>query len=279
MVAKSEWTDEEGFRALTEKIARDRGFPCANYKDGCLRRRVAVRMRASGATSYADYATVLDRDQAEYERLLDALTINVTRLFRDAPVWEAFGLSVLPPLWQTAPGGHFTAWSAGCASGEELYTLAAILHAHAERTGTTSRLARTLIIGSDIDRISLLAAERGSYPAEAFTETPPAMMARYFSKAPPHTAAPELKALVKVERRDLLGEPAPATGLQLISCRNMLIYIDRTSQEPLIRRFHDALAPGGCLILGKVETLLGPVRTLFETVDQRNRIFRRSATA
>ena len=268
------WTDDEGFRALTEKIARERGFPCANYKDGCLRRRIAVRMRASGAADYAGYATVLDRDGLEYDRLLDALTINVTRLYRDAEVWNALATSVLPALWSAA-AGRFTAWSAGCASGEELYTLAAILHAHAERTGTRSRLAKTTIIGSDIDRASLATADRGVYAAEAFVEMPPALMARYFSPRAPHAAAAELKALVKVERRDLLKEPAPATGLQLVVCRNMLIYIDRASQEPLIRRFYDALEPGGILILGKVETLLGPLRGLFETVDQRNRIFRR----
>lgn len=270
--------DEVAFRALTEKIARDRGFPCANYKDGCLRRRIAVRMRASGAVDFSSYAVVLDRDHAEYDRLLDALTINVTRLFRDAPVWEAIANTVLPDRWQAAPS-RFQVWSAGCASGEELFTLAALVHRQAESTGTLGRLARCEVIGSDIDRASLVAAERGAYPAEAFVEVPLAIRSRYFGAAAPHQATAELRALVRVERRDLLKDPAPASGLQLISCRNMLIYIDRASQEPLLRRFHEALAPGGFLLLGKVETLLGPVRNLFETVDQRNRIFRRSARA
>lgn len=270
--------DEKEFRVLTEKIARDRGFSCANYKDGCLRRRIAVRMRASGAADFAAYMALLDRDGTEYERLLDALTINVTRLFRDAPVWDAVAETVLPDRWRTAPP-RFQVWSAGCSSGEELYTLAALLHRHAERTGSISRLARCEVIGSDIDRASLTAAERGIYPAEAFVEVPPAIKSRYFSATAPHRAVAELRALVRVERRDLMQEDAPASGLQLITCRNMLIYIDRVSQEPLLRRFHDALAPGGFLVLGKVETLLGPVRTLFETVDQRNRIFRRSPAA
>jgi chemotaxis methyl-accepting protein methylase len=268
------WEDEEGFRALTEKIARDRGFACANYKDGCLRRRIAVRMRASGVGDYAAYSRVLDSDKAEYEKLLDALTINVTRLFRDAPVWEAFATNILPERWDKQPT-RFQIWSAGCSSGEELYTLAAIVHRHAEKTGTLGRLQRTEIIGSDIDRASLAAVTRGSYPAEAFVEVPADVRARYFSAAAPHTANAELKALVKPERRDLMKDPAPASGVQIICCRNMLIYIDRVSQEPLLRRFHQALAPGGYLVLGKVETLLGPVRSLFETVDQRNRIFRR----
>jgi chemotaxis methyl-accepting protein methylase len=130
--------------------------------------------------------------------------------------------------------------------------------------------------GSDIDRASLVAAERGRYPAEAFVEVPEDIKARYFSPTAPHQAVPELRALVKPERRDLMTEAAPAAGLQVIACRNMLIYIDRASQEPLLRRFHEALVPGGFLVLGKVETLMGPMRALFETVDQKNRIFRRS---
>lgn len=270
--------DEAEFRALTQKIARERGFACANYKDGCLRRRIAVRMRASGAADFGAYAATLDQDPAEYDRLLDALTINVTRLFRDAPVWDAVAELVIPPRWALAPP-RFRIWSAGCASGEELYTLAALVHRHAERTGTLGRLARTEIIGSDIDRASLLAAERGRFPAEAFVEVPVEIKQRYFSATAPHQAVPELRALVRPERRDLLNEAAPASGLQLITCRNMLIYIDRTSQEPLLRRFHDALAPGGYLVLGKVETLMGPMRALFDVVDQQHRIFRRSAAA
>ena len=89
------------------------------------------------------------------------------------------------------------------------------------------------------------------------------------------TAGPEMRSLIRFERRDLLMDPAPARELRLITCRNVIIYFDRPSQEALLRRFHDALVPGGFLVLGKVETLLGPARTLFEAVDTRQRIFRR----
>src|SRR5690606_17306314 len=119
-------------------------------------------------------------------------------------------------------------------------------------------------------------ARRGAYAPEAFAEMPPEIRARYFSADAPHRAAPELKALVTVERRDLLSEPAPASGLHLITCRNVIIYFGRASQEPLLRKFHAALAPGGFLVLGKVETVLGPARQLFEAVDARQRIFRRA---
>jgi chemotaxis protein methyltransferase CheR len=274
-----EGPDDAAFRALLEQVARARGFACGNYKDGCLKRRVAVRMRACGVAGYREYATLLTREPAEYDRLMEALTINVTRLYRDAPVWDLFAEQILPPLWAAQEGRPFTAWSAGCASGEELYTLAALLHRHAERTATLRHLSRTSVIGTDIDEPSLRAAARGEYSAEACTELPPALRDRYFGRAVPHAAVSELRALVRTERRDLLLDDAPAPAVQLITCRNVLIYLDRAGQEQILRRFHAALAPGGILILGKVETLFGPARALFEVVDQRQRIFRRSATA
>ncbi len=268
--------DEAGFLALTHKIASEHGFACANYKDGCLRRRIAVRMRARAVTSYTEYRALLDRDPTEYPLLLDALTVNVTKLYRDAAVWDLLAATVIPALWAVA-GPRLTVWSAGCSSGEELYTLAALFHRHAVRTRSEDRLARLKIIGSDIDRASLEAARAGAYGADAFKEMPTDLRQRYFSPTAPHTAVPELRALVTVERRDLLADPPPAEGLQLITCRNVVIYFDRPSQTPLMRKFRDALAPGGFLVLGKVETLLGESRSLFEVVDARQRIFRRAA--
>jgi len=275
--------DDAGFRALLEQVARARGFSCANYKDGCLRRRIAVRMRACGVVGYPDYAALLTRDATEYDRLVEVLTINVTRLYRDAEVWDVLAERVLPELWELG-GPRFVAWSAACSSGEELYTLAALLHRHAERTGTLRRLAQTEVLGTDIDDPSLKKAARGAYAEADFTEVPAALRQRYFRPRVEdgvtlQAAVPELRALVRTQHRDLLSESVPATGLQLITCRNVMIYFDRQSQEPLLQRFHDALLPGGVLVLGKVETLIGPSRALFEVVDQRQRIFRRPVAA
>jgi chemotaxis methyl-accepting protein methylase len=275
--------DEVGFRTLLEQVARARGFSCANYKDGCLRRRIAVRMRACHVSGYGEYAALLTRDATEYDRLIEVLTINVTRLYRDAEVWDVFAEQVLPSLWELG-GPSFVAWSAACSSGEELYTLAALLHRHAERTGTVRRLTRTEVIGTDIDDPSLKQAARGAYAEADFVEVPAALRERYFRPLVEEgvrvqAAVPELRAMVRTQHRDLLSESAPATGVQLITCRNVLIYFDRQSQEPLLQRFHDALLPGGVLVLGKVETLLGPSRALFDVVDQRQRIYRRRAAA
>jgi chemotaxis methyl-accepting protein methylase len=268
--------DDDAFVALTSKISRDRGFGVANYKDTCMRRRIAVRMRARGAAYYASYSRLLDSDPAEYEWLIAALTVNVTKLFRNAEAWDAVAATVLPALGALA-APRLNCWVAGCASGEEAYTLAALWLDAAGGDGARGAAARVHVTASDIDRDSLSAAEAGTYGAESFSETRPAVRERWFVPAGTGKwrAGPELRALIRFERRDLLLEAPPPHTMHLITCRNVIIYFDRESQDALMRRFHDALVPGGYLVLGKVETLLGPSRQLFDAVDTRQRIFRR----
>ena len=265
---------DDAFTALTAKIASDRGFGCASYKDKCLRRRIAVRMRARGVHTYADYARVLDTDHHEYDKLLDALTINVTKLFRN---WETYSVlrdQVVPALW-SLPDPVLNVWSAGCSSGEEPYSLAALFHHHAERLGQAAIAERRVqVLGSDIDARSLDAAAQGTFEESDFSETPPELRRRYFDPAPPFTIVPEVRRMVRFERRDLLAEAAPPGQHHLICCRNVLIYFDRETQERLFQKFRDALAPTGFLVLGKVETLLGVARGRFAAVDGRERIFR-----
>ena len=264
------------FEELTRKISRDRGFACASYKEKCLRRRIAVRMRARGVHTYADYTRILDSDSAEYDRLLDALTINVTKLFRNWSMFEVLGDVVVPALWKS-DAGLIHVWAAGCSSGEEPYSLAVLLHRYAAAHGLLSHIDRIDVLGTDIDRASLSAAERGQFPESGFEETPDELRERYFSAEPPYTIVPAIRKHVRFQRRDLMDEfPTVPGGFQLITCRNVLIYFDRDTQERLLLRFHEVLAPGGFLVLGKVETLLGPVRSRFTAIDARERIFRRA---
>lgn len=273
--------DPEGLAALLAQVEREHGFRAGSYKERCLRRRLAVRMRATGAHSYAAYARTLTVDAREYERLLDALTINVTKLFRNWDAWEALDTQVIAPLVEGS--GPVRVWSAGCASGEEPYSVAALLHAHAERADVLDVADRVHVLGTDVDRASLAAAEAGVFGEAAFADAPPALRARYFPALPgaaapgapvAHVAA-DLRPFVEFARHDLLRDPPPDGAWQLVTCRNVVIYFDRESQEALFERFHAALAPGGVLFLGKVETLLGRMRTLFAPVDARQRIFRR----
>jgi chemotaxis protein methyltransferase CheR len=267
--------DDEGFAALTAKIAAESGFCCGSYKERCLRRRLAVRLRARGVHTYADYARILDTDAREWERLLDALTINVTKLFRNWEAYDAMARVVVPALWDSAHD-PVRVWSAGCSSGEEPYSLAALFHRHAERRDELARIERVRVLGTDIDRVSLAAAEAGAYGEAAFADTPAELRARYFSAGYPAVVVPELRSLVRFERRDLLHDAPPDEPLHLIVCRNVLIYFDRDTQERLFAMFRARLVPGGFLVLGKVETLLGESRRGFTPADARERVFRRT---
>ena len=258
-----------------DKITRDRGFRCSSYKDKCLRRRVAVRMRARGAASYSDYASILDADLHEYDRLHRALTINVTKFFRN---WDAYAVleqRVVPQLWERSdPTLHI--WSAGCASGEEAYSLGILMHQHAETTGTLDRLDSVAIVGTDIDGHCVRDAERALYAETTLGDTPLALRLKYFPTDDGlRTMIPAVKRLVRFEQADLLQASPPFEQAHLILCRNVIIYFEKDAQEALLREFHRVLAPGGFLVLGKVETLLGDIRGLFSPVNARERVFRK----
>lgn len=266
-------TNEADLDLLKRKIHAERGFNGHFYKDKCLRRRLAVRMRARGEPTYAGYSALLDREPGEYDALMDALTINVTKFFRNAEVWELVEEAVIPSLFQGEPGER-RVWSAGCASGEEIYTVAILLREYATRHGLEAALPRFRLLGTDIDIRSLEAARRGTFPALSMGEIPPPLAERWFSAGPPYDLDPRLREGVEFEHRDLLSGAAEP-GQHLILCRNVIIYFDRTIQETLFDRFYDALVPGGFLVLGKVETLLGRTRSLFEAVGNRQRVFRK----
>ena len=149
-----------------------------------------------------------------------------------------------------------------------------LFHRHASTVRESHRVNRVDILGTDIDRHFLTAAIRGAFDDDAFSDTPAEIRSAYFTATVPSMVRPDVKDLVRFERRDLIRGDAPR-GLHLIACRNVIIYFDRLTQEQLFVRFHEALSPGGFLVLGKVETLLGATRSLFEPVDARERIFRR----
>ena len=258
--------DERAFLALTEKISRARGMSCESYKNKCLKRRIAVRMRARGVHTYADYAELLDRDAREYQELLDALTINVTKFFRNVETWEALR-PYLVTLGESRP--ELRVWSAGCASGEEPYTIAILL---LETLGE----GRASIDATDIDRLSLERTRQATYPETAFTDMPADLRRRYFRDGQP---IQPVRDLVRVLPHDLTRDPPPRPVYDLIVCRNVVIYFERAAQERLFQTFVHTLAPTGVLVLGKVETLFGPARTRLTVEDPRERIYRKPAAS
>jgi chemotaxis methyl-accepting protein methylase len=266
--------DDAEFRALMEKITRDSGFQCSSYKDKCLRRRIAVRIRARGASGCAEYSDMLDNDPREYERLVRSLTVNVTKFFRNWETYSAIDQKVIPSL-MAKDDREVRVWSAGCSSGEEPYSLGILMHRHAKASGGRS-LESISIVGTDIDTDCLGEADRAVYTESALGDTPADLREHYFPRVEAlYTMLPEVRRLVTFELRDLLQFQPPFDDAHLIVCRNVIIYLERAAQDALFAHFHKALAPGGFLVLGKVETLLGEARGLFSPVNARERIFRK----
>jgi chemotaxis protein methyltransferase CheR len=267
--------DDAAFAALSRQIAETSGFALEAYKDKCIRRRIAVRMRACGVHTYRDYGELLHRAPHEYEHLRDALTINVTRFYRNADTWHLLQRTVLPEL--CAPGRPaYRFWSAGCASGEEPYTLAVLVADLLDRAGRGDDLARLAVDATDIDRISLERAAAATYRADGLTEMPDDLARDYFEAVGTERRVIErVRRRVQVGRLELSREPPPRAHYDLILCRNVVIYFDRQTQERLFRSFAESLVPGGYLVLGKVETLFGPARERLVLVDPRERVYRR----
>jgi chemotaxis methyl-accepting protein methylase len=265
--------DDPGFALVRERLAGHPLPPLDMYKDRCLRRRLAVRMRACGVSTLSEYAGVLDRKPDEIARLLATLTINVTQFFRNLSAWERLTIELEAML----PEG-IAAWCAGCASGEEPYTLAMILADLRERSPAGRRARAPRIDASDVDARCLEAARAALYLPSSFTEAPPAMVERWtVAEGEKYRVEETARALVHVMRHDLGRDPAPAPPYDLVVCRNVVIYFEREAQERLFSLFADALRPGGLLFLGKVEMLYGPARARFVNVDGRERLYRRAA--
>jgi len=258
------------FRSLKRIIQAKAGLCCDGYKERVLRRRIAVRMRAKNVTTFGAYAALLQKDPVEFDRLIDTVTINVSKFFRNASTWMLLRDRVVPELFAwDAPVVNI--WSAGSAAGEEAYSIAILVLQHAAEHG--GDVDRFRITATDIDHDILERARTAEYGAFAFSEMSEATRDRWFEGPDRNRLKAEARSLVQFGKLDLMVDPFPHEQ-HLLMCRNVLIYFERTVQHTLFRRFHDALAPRGFLQLGKVETLFGAPPGLFETVSARERLFR-----
>jgi chemotaxis methyl-accepting protein methylase len=270
--------DGTAWAALVEVLRERSGLDLNLYRDKCIVRRLAVRQRARGAPDLAAYVALLRQDPAELPHLLDALTINVTQFLRNPPTFRVLQERVLPALCRArTEAGRRTlrVWSAGCATGEEAYTVAILLHEVWRAEGLRQS---AVIYATDIDRRSLEVAKAGWYLARQLNGLPPEMRARYFEEEEEGgrvRVVGSIRRMVFVKRHDL-RTPPPFRRLDLILSRNVLIYLTPEHQQRLLRAFAGVLNPGGILVLGKVEGLSGPAREDFESVDVAERIYRRN---
>ncbi len=267
--------DDHELDELLTFIRDSRGFDFTSYKRSTLTRRIRKRMLDAHASSYIDYRDRLETNSEEYNLLFNTILINVTSFFRDPDVWTYLQREVVPDLISTlGPSEEIRVWSAGCSSGEEVYSLAIVF---AETLGLDECVERVKIYGTDIDEEALRDARAGLYPSRALESIPGHLRERYFEPTGGQYAVrPDLRKRMIFGRHDITRD-APISRLHLLACRNTLMYFNVEAQAQIIDRFHFALRDDGFLFLGKAEMLL-TAGDRFETYSIRQRIFRRRHT-
>jgi chemotaxis methyl-accepting protein methylase len=262
--------EEQSFKKILVFLLNAKGFDGNHYKTNYIKRRIAVRMRATGVSTYGDYLKILQNSHHEPSRLLDRLTIHVTEFFRDPAVYKAVREKIVPNIFGVSDK-KVRVWCAGCSTGEEPYSLASIFAEWA----SLQMEASFEIFATDIDSRSISTAEKGEYSLESVMKIPRGLTSRWLHpEGAKISVSLDLKNRVHFRAHDLLGKWMPGLGnFDLIFCRNLLIYLTGSQQQILYARFANALNPGGYLVLGLTETLLGPAREYFHCVDVKHRIY------
>ena len=262
------------FDALLEYLRRTRGFNFAGYKRASLMRRIIRRMQQVAIDDYGDYLDYLEVHPDEFGQLFDAILINVTEFFRDPLAWDSLRAEAIPHIIaDKVPGDSIRVWSAGCATGAEAYSLAIVL---AEALGIEQFRERVKIYATDIDEGTLAKARLACYEARDVQGVPPELLEKYFTLAANrYTFHKELRRAVIFGRHDLMQD-APISRIDLLVCRNTLMYFNSDAQARILERLHFALTEQGYLFLGKAETLLS-YHHIFMAVDIKRRIFAKVA--
>ncbi|MFZ3168398.1 MAG: protein-glutamate O-methyltransferase CheR [Candidatus Methanoperedens sp.] len=266
--------DEKEFSELKSIIKRKIGFNCEDYKQPHLKRRLAVRLRATESKSYRDYTQMLLKDEDEVNKLKETLTVNVTELFRNPETFDSVRNNVLPELIKQKGINNkvIKIWSAGCSNGEEPYSIAIMLN---EFLGHSIKRYNILIQATDIDDDSIAKAKTAIFQPKQLEKIGQERINRFFVKKDNnYQVIDELKKLVKVKRHDLISGPK-FSGFDIIFCRNVTIYFEQSLQEILYMNFYNALNDGGYFVMGKTETLVGPSTQLFKRFDLKERIFQK----
>lgn len=246
------------------------GKDLKQFKKPFLNRRINARMRSVGATDGSEYAKVLESDANEPVLLFKSFSINVTEFYRDLFVWECLSEKIIPEIAKKHTS--IKIWSAGCASGEEPYSLAILLK-EALRKNT-----KFSVIATDISAEAITRAKKGQYFSQNIKNLSADLVAKYFTMtgADTYTVNDSIKELVKFEQGDILSYPLEK--LDLVSCRNVLIYYDKPAQELIFRKFHKLISADGYLVIGQDETMMGvEAAKLFSSVFTRERIYKGSA--
>ncbi len=269
--------NDASFDDLLDYLKRSRGFDFTAYKRPSLARRLAKRARALGLESPIAYLRYLEANPEELSRLFDAVLINVTGFFRDPASWEFLSADVIPRIVASKDRDEsIRVWSAGTASGEEAYSLAM---AFAEALGPERFQERVKIYATDLDEDALARARSAIFTEREVVAVPPALRDRYFERTEGRQFVfrHDLRRSIIFGPHDLIQD-APISRVDLLVCRNALMYFNAETQARILHRFNFALCEGGYLFLGTTESL--PAQNdLFEPLDLKRRFFRKAQRA
>jgi two-component system CheB/CheR fusion protein len=265
---------DNGLAAIIDLLREKTTHDFRLYKKGTLQRRIERRMLIAKdePSDMTQYLEVLRSDDNEAELLAKDLLINVTRFFRDTEVFNALAAKTIPEMIKTHHSGQpLRVWVPGCSTGEETYSLAMLFR---EAISAAKSPIKLQVFASDVDSDAVASAREGLYPTTITAEVSDDRLSRFFSKDEHgYRVLPELRAAVVFTVQDVLSDP-PFSRLDMISCRNLLIYLDTDAQAKVISLFHFALRAGGILLLGSSETA-GHVEGRFEVISKPERLYRR----
>jgi chemotaxis methyl-accepting protein methylase len=282
LVAKPDLPMESKTRSDLEKIIillrAQTSHDFSLYKKSTIYRRIQRRMSIHQLAKLADYVRYLRETPQETELLFKELLIGVTSFFRDPAAWEQMKSVIIPALLAARPaGGVLRAWTAGCSTGEEAYSLAIVLKEALDQVKPAKRFSLQ-IFATDLDRDAIEKARSGIYPANIAADVSADRLDRFFvHEGQNYRVCKEIRETVVFAPQNVIMDP-PFTKLDLLICRNLLIYLDHNLQKKLLPLFHYSLNPGGILFLGSAETI-GAAPDLFDPIDHKARLYRRLESA
>lgn len=265
---------EDAFKKIFILLRGQTGHDFSQYKQNTIIRRVERRMAVHQIDSLDAYVKYLQNTSVEVEALFRDLLIGVTSFFRDTEAFEALSKLVIPRMFEKKPAGSFVrVWVTGCSTGEEAYSIAILLQ---ERMEALKKNFKLQVFSTDIDRQAIEHARAGIYPASISSDVSPERLERFFVQEPDggfYRICKTTRDLLIFSEQDVIKDP-PFSKLDLVSCRNLLIYMGGNLQKKLIPMFHYALNPGGFLFLGTSETV-GDFLTLFDNLDRKSKLYQR----
>jgi two-component system CheB/CheR fusion protein len=266
--------DQDSFHRIMSMLRAQTGHDFSSYKTNTVNRRIERRMGIHQLDKIADYVRFLQENSQELELLFKELLIGVTSFFREPEEWELLKNKVIPALLaERAPGQPLRAWVSGCASGEEAYSLAIIFKEALDRLKPTEDFSMQ-IFATDLNRDAIDKAREGLFPLDIAEEMSAERLNRYFVKVGHgYQVAKTIRELVIFAQQNMIKDP-PFTRIDILVCRNLLIYLTPEMQKKVIPLFHYCLNPGGFLFLGSAETI-GNFSDLFEPLDRKSRLFQR----